>query len=92
MRQFFSIIMAQFNPLGFISLDVIQLKLIMQSLAGAQNDKKKWSALVPKKKSDKFKMVLLKLKGAQMLEFLRSVIPEKAIGNPTLCTFFDGSF
>ena len=91
MRQIFSIIMAQFDPLGFISPIVIQLKLIMRSLAGGQVDKKKWSALVPKEVSDKFKMVVLKLKDARKLEFPRCVIPEKAIGNPTLCTFFDGS-
>ena len=91
MRQIFSIIMAQFDPLGFISPIVIQLKLIMRSLAGGQVDKKKWSALVPKEVSDKFKMVVLKLKDARKLEFPRCVIPEKAIGNPTLCTFVDGS-
>ena len=36
-------------------------------------------------------MVVLKLKDARKLEFPRCVIPEKAIGNPTLCTFVDGS-
>ena len=91
LRQIFSVVMAQFDPLGLLCPIIIQLKLVMRSLSGGTVDKKKWDAPVPKEASDQFKKSVLKLRDARQLSFQRCVFPDQSVGKPSLCVFVDGS-
>ena len=91
MRETFSIIMAQFDPLGLIGPITLQLKLVMRKLAGGGADKMKWDAEIPHEVDRDFKKVLLKLKDAKELSFKRGVVPDNVIGMPSIAIFCDGS-
>ena len=91
MREVYSIIMAQFDPLGLIGPITLQMKLVMRRLAGGGSDKASWDRLVPDDVNGDFKKVLMKLKEARELKFQRSIIPGGCVGKPSLVIFCDGS-
>ena len=91
-RQFFSYVMALYDPLGFLSPLTVQLKLVLRRLAGTV---KGWDDLIPTEMWDDAKLIMMEILKLNGHEIPRSIHPfplskgEKLKG--TLVTFVDAS-
>ena len=83
--------MSPYDPYGLISAIVIQLKLIMRSLAKSAVKRDSWDDKVSSEVAVEFRRACGNLANASRIEFPRCVVPEYYIGFPQLITFVDGS-